>query len=172
MSRNAVYPSLVQALSDEGIFSNEVFTDNVEIYLKRIETVLQNVNGTDEKAVNDITQIETDAINILSGDDLNVVMSYAETAKSSLSYWMSEFSKNNSSRSIQDDLRLAGIVALSDAAGATAGAAIGLIMKVDPTITALISIACGAYSSGMAWDTGRFYCIIDIQGLVDRILGK
>lgn len=59
---------------------------------------------------------------------------------------------------------------------ASAGVAIGCTVAWIPVIgidfAYLLGIACGAYSSGMALETGHFYCVVDMQGFIDDLKRK
>jgi hypothetical protein len=177
IGRSASSPSLVKEISEQEVYSDGIITNEVQQYLLKIEELLLNATGSYDDIMNNIILIEKDAMSSLSDIDLSLVMGYAETAKSSISYWKSELPTENVGRNVVDNLKLAAIIASSDAAGTLTGmAAANVFLQatryIIPNFPEMVGIACGIISSANAAETGRFCCIIDVQGIIERILKK
>jgi hypothetical protein len=178
--------SIVDELDKE-----EMLDSDELIYLKKIENILYSSYASSNDVIstqNYITKIEGEAVINVSEDSLAVIMSYAETAKSSLTYWSSDTSllmssslmKNTSARAATG-AELVFLVAAADAAGAAAGYiagelfVIGACAVATPAVAAglqaaqiplFCSIYCGAVSSAQTYENGTFTISIDISSLI------
>lgn len=184
--RLAELSSLAAELDRAGLVNTEAVP-----FIKRAEEVLIVAEGTPQQAQIAITRIEKEAIAALSGDALTQFMSYAETAKASLSFWAENYgmllekvhgiTQNTEGRWSWDWLNphfwiKVGIAAASDAAGAAAGAALGAglaTMFLGPAaapVGAKLGATSGAIaSSKQAFDTGSFCVVISHEVILKKL---
>jgi hypothetical protein len=157
--------------------SQNIFQETESAYLKRIESILYTSSASVDDVKVEITKIEADAVANLSEEKLPIVMSYAETAKASITYWsehpslLEDFNPSligcNSARAM-DPWKLGFLVAAADAAGASGGiAAAILIPQIAPAAIA-ISVYCGAVSSAHTYEQETFIVIIDLLSYLNK----
>lgn len=132
--------------------------------MKKIEKLFDSEN---DSAIEDgITGIENEAMEKLSGDDLDNVMYYAEAAKGGISYW-SEVD-NSGERSVWSKIKKhIKKIAISAGLGAVVGIATGFLINSatgNPAAAISAGIVTGIYSSlasaYKAYNTGKISIVI------------
>lgn len=170
--------SLVEKLDNQGL----VYSD-AQKYILSVEKILEEPCESLERTQNEILKIEQDAINNLSDDALVQFMSYAETAKYSLTFWSDEYEvlaeENPSARFISSlwkkYKKKVAMAAASDAAGAAAGAAIGAsIGSAIPGVgsatgAAVGAVVAGAASSAEGFKKGKLCVVIPLTKIKNKL---
>ncbi len=139
--------------SAEYLLENNYISETAAAYIKRIASAIDNA-GSKASFNEEVSAIETEAMENLSDSDLDSVMYYAEASKASADYWAEDDAEAR--WSLRKFCRKYRHVIISSGLGAVAGAVIGtVISKANPTAIA-ISAATGAIVSGYsAYKSGK-----------------
>lgn len=170
--------SLVEELDKQGFIYS-----SAEDYILRVENILEEPSDSLESTQIKILQIEQEAINNLAGDALVQFMSYAETAKYSLSFWYDSYEtlegEKASARFItslwKKYKKKVAMAAASDAAGAAAGALAGAtigsaIPGVGSATGAVVGAAvAGAASSAEGFKKGKLCVVVPLTKIKKKL---
>ena len=163
--------SIVEELNAQNYIS-----ESANHFISQVESILQNPGESLEDTQKAIYAIENEALQVVEEECLLQFMSYAETAKYSLSFWYNNYEyledEYNSTRGLLDlwntyKHKLA-MAAASDAAGAAAGALIGAqigstIPGVGTATGATVgAVVAGAASSAKGFETDSICVVIPL----------
>jgi hypothetical protein len=173
----------------ETMLEDAMVNVDAAVYMGKIENLLQNPLEDFTEMQNAITNIESQAIEVLDASALTEFIAYTETAKASLFFWAENYESliNSGDLSIADSSasnkrglfdaivkawnkykhKLA-MMAASDAAGAVAGAITGgMIGSAIPGVGS----AAGAISSEQEFKKDALCIIVDI-GAINKEINK
>lgn len=158
------------------------------VYMGQIENLLQNPLEDFAEMQNAITNIESQAIEVLDASALTEFMAYAETAKASLFFWAENYESltnsgdlsgvdSSASNGLFDFIVKAwnkykhklAMMAASDAAGAAIGSTIPGVGSATGAIAG--AIACGVISSERGFNKDALCIVIDI-GAINKEINK
>jgi len=149
--------------------SEELVDSRAATYMKQVEQVLNDPLMSVGEMQSAITEIERQVIPVLKDELLDQFMAYAETAKSSLTFWDENYNVLvDAGNATRGALKRLAMMAASDAAGAAAGAVAGAAMGGAPG-AAIGAAICGAVSSAMGAATEKFCVVVNLGQIQDAI---
>lgn len=134
------------------LFENNYISETAKSYIEKIEKLFDSEN---DSAIEDgITGIENEAMEKLSGDDLDNVMYYAEAAKGGISYW-SEVDNSGARWGIRKFFKKFKHVIVSTAVGAIVGAGVGFAATGTFSGAIAGAVSGGIGSGSAAYKSGK-----------------
>lgn len=144
----------------EYLLENNYISETAAAYIKRIESAIDNA-GSKASFNEEVSAIETEAMENLSDSDLDSVMYYAEASKASADYWAEDDGKARFSfRKFRKRIKK---IMLSSSLGTLVGGLVGGgVSGGSPIGIAMGAVKSCIASAKEAYDTGKISVVVKI----------